>query len=212
MKIVTVSHKESVLKENLLQSEMFRFHVLHIAHTNSNVPQAINEASKGNIGARMFVHNDVFIPKDFELQLVKALYSLPNDWGILGLAGASMVKTHQGSKRLFFGHVMDRGNVWGTPFLNPIKVQTVDELLIIVNDAHGTWEFDEQFPFDFYGADICMQAHERGLGVYVIPAFVHHNSSRKVGERTPSFYESEAKFREKWKHRLPIATTCSILK
>lgn len=208
MRIVTVSNNDSVLKNNLLKSDIFKHHVLTVGHTTSNIPAAINAMNYPTLGARMFVHNDVYIPKGFEEKLIKTLYELPDDWAVIGAAGAVFVR----DQRQFLGHIDDRGMKWGRPVDKPIPVQTLDELLIIVNDNHGFWKFDEQFPFDFYGADLCMQAHERGLGVYVVPAFVHHNSTRKVGERTPSFYESEAKFREKWKHRLPIATTCSILR
>jgi hypothetical protein len=208
MRIVTVSNNDDVLQKNLLQSDIFKHHVLTVGYTTSNIPQAINEMNYPTLGARMFVHNDVYIPRGFEERIIKTLYDLPDDWGVIGAAGASMIK----GERHYLGHIEDRGRKWGRPVDKPVPVQTLDELLIIVNDNHGFWKFDEQFPFDFYGADICMQAHERGLGVYVVPAFVHHNSSRKIGERTPSFYESEAKFKEKWKHRLPIATTCSILR
>lgn len=211
MRIITVSDRPEVFKANLGKSKILQFHPLSVMDQPiDGIPFNIENDRIHNDEHQisMFVHDDVFLPDEFELQLVNALYQLPDNWAVLGVAGASF---HNGRQK-FQGHIKDRGSEWLKRFEEPQPCQTVDELLIIINEKHEDLHFDYEFPFDFYGADLCMQAHERGLGVYVIPAFVHHNSSRKVGERTPSFYESEAKFREKWKHRLPIATTCSILK
>jgi len=137
------------------------------------------------------------LPDDFERQLMWSLPMVPQDWEVLGVAGV------KGNPKVSLGYIEDRKRKWGNPFSKPLEVDTLDELLLI---TRGDIFFDPQFPLDFYGADICM-----GRKCYVIPCFVHHNSGRKIGARTESFYESQEKFRTKWSHRLPINTTCAHL-
>jgi hypothetical protein len=60
-----------------------------------------------------------------------------------------------------------------------------------------------------YGADICLQAAERGLAVVAIEALCHHNS-RTIG-LPEAFFASAEVFARKWKHRLPVATPCVII-
>ena len=57
-----------------------------------------------------------------------------------------------------------------------------------------------------YGADICLQAAERGLAVVVVSALCYHNS-RNVG-LPKAFFASAETFARKWAHRLPVATAC----
>jgi hypothetical protein len=90
----------------------------------------------------------------------------------------------------------------------PTSVQTLDEMLLI---THGDFVFDEKLPFDFFGADICMQAIAQGRQNFAIDAYCDHNSDRPVGGRTPAFYEAEAYFKKKWEAYLPIVTTCSLM-
>ena len=63
--------------------------------------------------------------------------------------------------------------------------------------------------FHLYGADICLQAHDRGLAVVAVEALCHHNS-RTVG-LPPAFFESTRVFARKWTHRLPVATSCTVI-
>jgi len=206
--IITASHNREILENNLLKSPIAQNDNVLTMMGYTNIPEAYNAGMENfPVDYLMFSHHDVFIPATFEAELQFALKTLPEDWAVAGVAGVSMIN----GVRKLFGFIDDRGRDWGSPITDPVPVQTLDELLIIVNMKHGL-RFDEQFEQDFYSCDLCMQAHERDLGVYVIPGYVHHNSSRKVGERTPSFFESQEKFRKKWFRRLDIATTCAIIK
>ena len=60
-----------------------------------------------------------------------------------------------------------------------------------------------------YGADLCLQAADRGLAVVAIAAICRHNS-RSVG-LPKTFYPSAQVFARKWSHRLPVATSCVII-
>jgi len=168
MRIISAIHREEIANRNIRRS----FLPIHELHGVSNLPAAFNTEQKtGEL--TMFVHEDVLIDKI-------PLSGIPPDWGVIGVAGVRFVN----GKRETVGHILDRGKAWGSPIKEPMEAQTVDELLFI---TRGDIIFDENLPFDFYGADACMQARERGQKVYVVPAWVEHNSTRPFGGRTPAF-------------------------
>jgi hypothetical protein len=197
---VTASHKEDVLRNNLMRSEVIQRYPLTVQRGYTNVAQAYNEASL-TAPVVIYVHNDVFLPPSFEDDLIKALDNL-FDWSVLGVAGVS------GPVRRIHGYISDRGKVWGSSSGLPHVVDTLDEMLLI---THGDFIFDENLPQDFYGADICMQAKQDGGKCYAINAYCEHNSSRPMGGRTESFYTSQDYFRKKWREFLPVSTTCAQL-
>jgi hypothetical protein len=88
------------------------------------------------------------------------------------------------------------------------RVATLDELILVVRRDCGL-RFDTDLGFHLYGADICLQARERGLAVVALGALCHHNS-RHIGPGE-GFFESAAVFGRKWSHRLPVATPCVII-
>lgn len=203
IQIITASHKYEILRQNLLKSDIVLHFPLKIMRDYTNIPKAYNEANVfGKIN--VFVHHDVFLYTYFERELLKAIENAPADWVVMGLAGVRL----ENNQRKIVGYILDRGKAWGKPIKDFEPVDTLDELILITK---GNIQFDEQFEQDFYGADICMQARQAGLGVYVFKGFCEHNSGRKVGERTSSFYESKKRFAEKWRDCLPVATTCALI-
>lgn len=201
---VTASHDPEVLNNNLLKSEVvYKHHPLTVQTGFNNISKAYN-AAKACLNTVVWVHHDVFLPPDFEMQLNRALTKVPDDWGVLGVAGVKLV----GNKKDIKGYILDRGKKWGSPIGLPAEVDTLDEMLLI---TRGKVTFDENLDLDFYGADICMQAIAAGKKNYAINAFCHHNSTRVVGGRTESFYRCQAYFRKKWRAFLPIATTCALI-
>jgi len=202
VEIVCASHNREILKNNLLKSDITLSHSVNVVYNYTNIPQAYNSIKTE--GVTMYVHHDIFFYTLFENELYEAIDNAPEDWGVLGLAG---VKFEDGFRKIK-GFIMDRGRSWGKPVNGFVEVDTLDELLLI---TRGDLVFDEQFEQDFYGADICMQARSQGKKCYVFKSFCDHNSSRKIGERTESFYKSRQRFAEKWKDWLPVATTCSLV-
>lgn len=196
IEFVTASHNDSVLQKNLLSSPIFPKYGLTIQKGYTNIPKAYNEAVTTQ-DVICYVHHDVYLPQEFEADLLSGLEQVPGDWEVIGVGGVT------GPPRKNYGWIMDRGKPWGAPFVSPKRVRTIDELLII---TRGGVRFDEQFEQDFYGADICI-----GRRVYVIPAFVWHNSGRLVGGRTESFYRSQELFRLKHISDLPIQTTSALV-
>lgn len=211
--IITASHNSVTLESNLKNSPILKEDKasLIVADDFANVSKSYNKANEllKFIGQDyeyfMYAHEDVYLPATFENDFKQALKLLPDDWEVLGLAGVR----YENGGRTMHGHINDRGKIWGKEIKAPVKVQTVDELMVITRKP---LMFDEQFDLDFYGADLCMQANAKGNGVYVVPGFVHHNSSRAFGGRTPSFYVNLERFKTKWEKHLPIATTCTIVK
>ena len=90
----------------------------------------------------------------------------------------------------------------------PARVATLDELLLIV-PRDTPLRFDPELGFHLYGADLCLQAAERGLAVVAIEAPCDHNS-RSVGLQE-AFFRSAEVFARKWRHRLPVATPCVVI-
>lgn len=202
-------NNEEILEKNIKQSSVFtpaRF-VLQRGYTN--VPVAYNEATKKSAGDFLcFAHQDVFFPEDWIDNFSRAVEELERidaNWGVLGVAGVRL-----GTAREWFGNLRHRGRQWGSFQGLPASVQTLDELLLIrKNDDH--LEFDENIPTNhLYGADICLQAQSRGQKCYAIDAYCHHSSNTRS---LPADFHVAAKYiKTKWESRLPIVTTCAILK
>ena len=203
---IVCTNKPEVLKNNLLRSKVIQKYGSQEMMGFKNIPEAYNVATPSlPPGVVCYVHQDVFLPDTFEEELANTLKLVPYDWGVIGVAGCIL----ENGKKVNKGYINDRGHVWGKPDGLPAEVQTLDEMLLI---TRGDFKFDDQFPFDFYGADICMQAQAQGKKCYAINAYCFHNSTRVVGGRTKEFYIAEDKFREKWRAQLPIVTTCSLIK
>lgn len=207
--LICASHDDKILIRNLAASHFFNPCKVVMGYTN--VSAAYNyahaECHKLLGEYNIYVHHDVFLPPQFEGSLKKSIIqinSIDPNWGVLGLYGASM----ENGQRRFYGHVKDRSNIIGSPANLPHEVQTLDELLLITK---GDCDFDEQFDLHFYGADICMQAIKQGRKNYAISAFVHHNSTLKMGFRSQSFKDCQEKFRNKWKEYLPVNTPCALI-
>lgn len=200
---ISASHNPKILEVNLMHSKIAREQGIYIEEDCKNVAKAYNWLSAGK-GMCCFIHHDVILPDSFEEDVMNALKEIPDNFGVIGVAGVRLVNGKKENK----GYMADRGKVWGSPIGLPCEVQTLDEVLFI---THGDLIFDEQLNFDFYCADACMQMIAQGRKNYAINAFVHHNSTRAVGGRTESFYKAQDYFKEKWKDYLPIATTCCIL-
>ncbi len=106
------------------------------------------------------------------------------------------------------GWVVDRGRTLRDGPELPARVAALDELLLVVR-RDTPLRFDRDLEFHLYGADLCLQAAERGLAVVALGASCHHNS-RSVG-LPKSFFASAEVFARKWSRRLPVATPCVII-
>jgi hypothetical protein len=158
------------------------------------------------------VHQDVYLPKDWDKCLARQLREAERRFGQIGVAGVYGVGEVESSRlplvatRVWW--VVDRQRVLREGPKPPARVATLDELLLVVR-RDTTMRFDPELGFHLYGADICMQAHERRLAVVALEALCHHNSA-SVG-LPDAFFPSAEVFARKWRQRLPVATPCVII-
>ena len=140
------------------------------------------------------------------------LEAAEQQFGPIGVAGVygvgPAIRQNGGFAAERVGRVVDRGRMlhephelpgglprsmscsWSCPRITPLR-------------------FDPELGFHLYGADLCLQAAERGLAVVAIEAPCYHNS-RHIG-LPEEFFKSAEVFARKWQHRLPVATPCVII-
>lgn len=202
--IVAAVDSEGVLSANLARSA-----VLGQANVNfqrqrgfRSAASAYNSAfSKAKSETVVFVHQDVYLPRRWFSQLQSAVQWLnetdPN-WAVLGVYGVTDRGKH-------IGYVWSSGlnRVLGGPFVEPVRVDSLDELLIVLR-KRPQLRFDENLPgFHLYGTDIVQEARSLGYGSYAICAPVVHNS-RPVVYLSNSYLAAYDYERKKWKCGLPI--------
>jgi hypothetical protein len=149
----------------------------------------------------VFVHQDVYFPRFWCKWLSAGIDHIeqrdPN-WGVIGIFGITADSAPVG--RVWSSGL---GRELGAPFDTPVPVVSIDEMVIVLRRASGL-RFDPALPgFHLYGADLCLSAMQRGLGVYVVHAPAIHNSVRVRSLRGP-YVEAYRHLKRKWAHRLPV--------
>ncbi|MGD0203959.1 MAG: glycosyltransferase [Candidatus Bathyarchaeia archaeon] len=238
--IISVINNEQCAKEYLLRAlnrQNAKYQSLLIDNTSGvykNAAQAYNYAgSKANGDYLIFVHQDVFFLFRGWLKEIEDYLSTLSDVGVAGLAG--MVKPRFlnefelfsryfllnkiGNYRLWFS-LYGRGNllqeIGGQPgpgriISEPVPVQTVDELMLIVPaKVFETNKFDEKVcdNWHLYGVDFSLTVSKKGLKTYVLPSSAIHHSGGKID----SFYvQTLKKLIEKHEMEKIINTTCGLI-
>lgn len=174
-----------------------------------NIPEAYNDAIlRCDQEYICLLHQDVYLPLFWIDKVKDQILNLHDkDWGVLGVAGVEL--RNNNTEKLYLGHIQDRGCEWGTAKGLPVKVDTLDELLLIIKND-GRLQFDKGVGNHFYGADICMQARLQDRKCYAINAYCHHNSIHG-GELNTDFWESCNYMKKKYDGMLPIGTTCTVV-
>jgi Glycosyl transferases group 1/Glycosyltransferase like family len=217
--VVCVSDEET-LKANFMASPC-------VADTDSphqiillrEVPDAACGLNFGLERARhdwaVCVRQDVYLPKGWDQLLINQLCEAERRFGTIGVAGVygvgEALAPHDRARPLAaerIGWVVDRGRELRDGPELPAAVATLDELVLVVRRDSGL-QFDPALGFHLYGADICLQARERGVAVVALGALCHHNS-KSIG-LPEAFFRSAEVFARKWSHRLPVATPCVII-
>jgi glycosyltransferase involved in cell wall biosynthesis len=205
---VVAANDRDTLSKNLLTSPCLANGTPHELLIFENYSSA---ASAYNCGLKkcrneivVFVHQDVYLPEEWLVSLEMALQAIegrdPN-WGVAGCWGVR----GDGAK---FGYLYTPGEgIIGDRMLRPEPVRTLDEVVLIVRKASGLKYDEDLHGFHFYGADICLAAAQSGRNCYALSAFCIHNS-RQYFEYPADFYDSYRYIKHKWKHWLPIQTSC----
>ena len=220
MSFVVCVSDDAVLKANMLASPGIAGrgspHDIILIH---EAPSAAAGLAMGLTRAKhewvVCVHQDVYLPDGWDRCLAEQIREAGRRFGPIGVVGVYGVSEviapadltrPLGAKRI--GWVVDRGRELREGPELPARVAILDELLLVVR-RNSELRFDPALGFHLYGADICLQARERGLAVVALGALCHHNS-RSVG-LPEAFFASAEVFARKWSHRLPIATPCVII-
>jgi hypothetical protein len=161
------------------------------------------------------MHQDVWLAPGWDVRPTQQVQEAEPRLGPIGVAGVygvgDVIARPDPTQPLAaerIGWVDDRGRMPRDGPELPARVATLDELLLAVRRDCGL-PFDTALGCHLDGADICLQAPERGLAAVALGALCHHNS-RHIG-LGEGFYESAAVFAHKWSHRLPVATPCVII-
>jgi glycosyltransferase involved in cell wall biosynthesis len=206
--VVPVKSRDEILENNFLASPCLRAphnHQILVQEGFTSAAKAYNEAIDKSLNDLIvFCHQDIVLPEKWLLQLRESLDFLEATdpkWGVLGSYG----KTQDGRG---WGHVYSSGrNVIGEPLKQPVPIQTLDEIVLILRKSTGL-RFDYHLPhFHLYGADICLRALTMGMKSYAISAFCVHNTQQYL-ILPEEFYECCEHIKRVWKAYLPIQTTC----
>jgi hypothetical protein len=162
---------------------------------------AIDEASNELI---VFAHQDMIFPAEWLSDLARALHSLEAldpEWGVLGCYGVAADGTGH-------GFIYSPGpGVIGRPAALPVRIQTLDEIVLIIRKSSGL-RFDSNLPhFHLYGTDLCLRAAQWGLSSYALSAYCIHNADQYC-VLPPEFYECYRYIQKSWCDALPIHTSC----
>jgi glycosyltransferase involved in cell wall biosynthesis len=156
----------------------------------------------------IFVHQDVYLPESWLSDLQIALGFMDQidpAWGVLGCWGI----TERGQARGFL-YTTDQG-VIGDSFKEPVPVQTLDEVVLVLRRSSGL-RFDMGLQgWHFYGTDICMTAASQGMKSYAISAFCVHNTKDLTLALPKSFYQCYRHVKRRWRQYLPIHTSCTTI-
>ncbi len=175
--IVCVVNDPLVFDANLLTSlsrQDTEFELVRMENDKGqfgSIPQALNEGGLRSHGEYvMFVHQDVGLIGNSWLKQAEG-FCRQLEGGAFGVASVS----RNGD---YLGFIVDRGEFWGAPLKGPVETFTIDECLVIVpRDLFMSTKFDERFLFHSYVADLNLRLKKQGLGVFVIPCPIYHNSA-----------------------------------
>ena len=146
---------------------------------------------------RAFVHPDVTFAGDIVVRLASAVEELETAgarWGALGIVGRAW----------------DGAYVWCHELDSPAPVCTLDSCFMLTRTdlpfAFDAGRFDQ---FHCFVEDYCLQCHDSGYGVWVVPASASHDGAtfREHGSRWGRYDRYRKRLDRKWRKRFPGLTT-----
>ena len=205
--VVACVTDEAVLEANLLSSPCLRAPCAHqviLLRGCKSAAEGYNRAlAQAEHPLVVFAHQDVYLPLGWPGRLARKLVEAERLFGPLGPIGVFGARW-AGDHGPRSGYVVDRDTLLGSPHGLPAAVETLDELVLVLR-KDTPLRFDARLGFHFYGADIGLQAVERGLQPVVIDALCFHNSLH--AHLSAAFYDSARSFAKKWSAKLPVATS-----
>ncbi len=181
LSFVTCLSSEEIYAANVLASPCLGEGSAHEALAYPECASAADGLNAGLLRARnewiVCVHQDVYMPEGWDRCLAEQLREAEKRFGLIGVAGVYGVgdtgapaDPSKPPDANGIGWVVDRGQLLREGPALPARVATLDELLLVVRRDSGL-HFEPALGFHLYGADICLQAHERGLAVVAVGAY-----------------------------------------
>lgn len=203
---------DSMLAKSL-KNQNCNYETIFVDNTKGRFTSAAAALNYGFLQSKgeyvVFVHQDItFDDKNF-LKKIKASIDLLKGNVLVGPAGIKEKNEVYSN----ITHGPDHKAVGKFRLGNPVKVQTLDEVLMATKR-----KVFEQFMFDevtcdnwhLYGVDLCLSAKEKGIDSYVIPLKLQHHSSGKVDD---NYMKTLGKVVEKHKKYYDkFVTTISLVK
>ena len=194
-------------------SSVFEVETIDIDNSSDewSLPQALN-AGRERAGGEIlvFCHEDVTFPPAWLDSLGMALADIEErdpSWGVVGPMGRL-------GKR-FYGHAEDASGEPAHFGPLPARVDTLDEFCLVVK-RDLPLSFDEKLGgHHLYGVDLCIQAHEAGLGCWAVDLRCRHASATR--HRPPAYHRVKRKLQRKWMFRRrrtgrSVGTTCGRIR
>ncbi|GLS85389.1 hypothetical protein GCM10010873_03620 [Cypionkella aquatica] len=204
--IICASHNDAILNDNLARSPIIAEGTapLHLERGAPSAAVAYNRAIDAT-GAEImvFAHHDVYLPRGWDALLSRRLRELeavdPN-WALYGPFGVGLDASHIGP--VWSSSI---GLIVGRVPTAPAKVQSYDEMVIVMRRAAGL-RFDEALPgWHMYGTDIVTTARTAGLHAYAGALPTIHND-RYHDHLRGDFVQAYTAMRQKWRAQLPLRT------
>jgi hypothetical protein len=153
----------------------------------------------------ILVHQDVYLPQHWLDKVAEAVKHLENKgeaWGILGVWGVRGNGQYAGRTWCSGGgreHIGEEDGI-------VTKVDSIDEIVIILNCKAGL-RFDEGLHgFHLYATDIILQAEQKGYKTFVFDGPVVHNSRYNPRPVDGAYIRAYRYMKRKWTDRLPVRT------
>ncbi len=203
--VACASNNDAILTANLARSPMFQTGVpLHLERNAPSAAIAYNRALDATTAPIVvFAHHDVYLPKGWETTLAARLAEVQTadpDWALFGAFGVGLDHSHIGP--VWSSSI---GQIVGRVPMQPTRVQSYDELLIVLRRDAGI-RFDDAAPgWHMYGTDIVQTARARGLHAYAGALPTIHNDRSHEALRN-DFVECYQFMRRKWRADLPLRT------
>ena len=108
------------------------------------------------------------------------------------------------------GRSWDGAYVWCHEVDTPTAVCTLDSCFLVTrNVLQLRFDSDRFDEFHCFVEDYCLQCHDSGLGVWVVPAQVHHEgvTFAREGSRWGQYDRYRKRLDRKWRRRFPDFTT-----
>lgn len=185
--LVTLVNNVETYHDNVIKSSSeFKDNIEYIAISfPRSAAKGLNEGlDKASNELIICCHQDIYFLDVCYKSLTDNLYSLySKNWGVCGIAGC----TFEG--KCIYNYTMMNENI--------VQAQTLDCSLLILKKSNNL-KFDENLKlFHMYGEDICLQANDKGLGVYILNVPIIHRSKWTAG---PGLKESADYVAKKWRH------------